>query len=413
MFQLQQAGAQAIPDKLHQPVNINLRQEQQKIKGTKQRKEKTKNAFKEEEVPMDPGAIPSHINPHHRILRLEKNIAWLTDQHSLMLAALHTEIETLKSRNRDLQFQLLMGGTSPLASSLGVQEDLEMSSGAGSRNLALISHLSGVPPLQAEILDNEIKELQSTLHEARSRNVYLSSLVEQQKRKLALLEEEASIHVESIPSPPPSTDPSVSELFAQRSPTPPRVPAEFLKKLAEAEELVNQLQRENASQREELAAIKNTVERDARMKYRGCNHPVRNMRHRLGTSSKSLDSREPSAGPNRIRGGIRDYRSVSTSKIDLKHSERFPPLKAMSVSRMPRSHREGDYPAPPATGGSDSSLNTVTPLPRLKPHNSQPSLQLQGNPQSKGTVKGKTVGRRLAREGGPRYGSLDRKHSRS
>merc|ERR1711892_220264 len=346
-------------------VNINLRQEQQKIKGIKQRK--------------------------------EKNIAWLTDQHSLMLAALHTEIETLKSRNRDLQFQLLMGGTSPLASSLGVQEDLEMSSGAGSRNLALISHLSGVPPLQAEILDNEIKELQSTLHEARSRNVYLSSLVEQQKKKLALLEEE----------------PSVSELFAQRSPTPPRVPAEFLKKLAEAEELVNQLQRENASQREELAAIKNTVERDARMKYRGCNHPVRNMRHRLGTSSKSLDSREPSAGPNRIRGGIRDYRSVSTSKIDLKHSERFPPLKAMSVSRMPRSHREGDYPAPPATGGSDSSLNTVTPLPRLKPHNSQPSLQLQGNPQGKGTVKGKTVGRRLAREGGPRYGSLDRKHSRS
>ena len=81
----------------------------------------------------------------------------------------------------ELQFQLLMGGTSAMAP-LGTPEDLEMSAGGGSRSLALISQLSGVPPLQAEILDNEIKELQSTLHEARSRNVYLSNLVEQQKK---------------------------------------------------------------------------------------------------------------------------------------------------------------------------------------------------------------------------------------
>lgn len=413
MFQLQQAGTQAIPDQLHQAVNINLGQEeQQKIRGTRQRKEKIQNAFKTGEEPMEPGTIPSHINPHHRILRLEKNIAWLQDQHNLMLAALHNEIETLKSRNRELQFQLLMGGTSAMAP-LGTPEDLEMSAGGGSRSLALISQLSGVPPLQAEILDNEIKELQSTLHEARSRNVYLSNLVEQQKKKLVKLEEEASIHVESIPSPPSTADPSITELFAQRTPTPPSIPAEFLKKLAEAEDLVNQLQRENASQREELAAIKHTVERDSRMKYKGCNHPVRTTRHRIGTSSKSLDSRETSAGPNRMRGNIRDYRSVSTSKIDLKQSERFPPLKAMSVSRMPRPNREVDYAAPPGTSGSDSSLNTVTPLPRLRPHNSQPSLQLQGLAQTKPTVKGKSVGRRLTRESGQRYGSLDRKHSRS
>ena len=41
MFQLKQAGTQAIPDQLHQAVNINLGQEeQQKIRGTRQRKEK-------------------------------------------------------------------------------------------------------------------------------------------------------------------------------------------------------------------------------------------------------------------------------------------------------------------------------------------------------------------------------------
>eukprot|EP00092_Neocalanus_flemingeri_P035523 GFUD01038665.1.p1 GENE.GFUD01038665.1~~GFUD01038665.1.p1 ORF type:complete len:412 (-),score=128.46 GFUD01038665.1:120-1355(-) len=411
MFQLQQAGTSAIPDQLHQAVNIDLQQEEQQVKGPRQRKEKNKNAFTDEGLPTEQGAIPAHINPHHRILRLEKNIAWLQDQHNQMLSALHNEIETLKTRNRELQFQLLMGRSSPLAP-LGTPEDLELSAGGGSRGLALISQLSGVPPLQAEILDNEIKELQSTLHEARSRNVYLSSLVDQQKKKLAKLEEEASI--ESIPTPPSKLSPSSFELIAQRSPTPPTIPSEFLKKLAEAEDLVNQLQRENESQREELAAIKNTVERDTRMKYRGCNHPVRNFRNRMGTSSKSFDSREPSAGSIRIRGNIRDYRSTSTSKLDLKQSERFPPLKAMSVSRRPRRpSREGEFQAPPGSSGSDSSLHTVTPLPRLRPHNSQPSLQLQGIAQTKPTVKGKAAGRRLPRESGPRYGSLDRKHSRS
>ena len=81
----------------------------------------------------------------------------------------------------ELQFQLLMGGSSGIPPA-ATQDELELSGGGGSRSLALISHLSGVPPLQAEILDNEIKELQATLHEAKSRNVYLSNLVEQQKK---------------------------------------------------------------------------------------------------------------------------------------------------------------------------------------------------------------------------------------
>ena len=41
-----------------------------------------------------------NINPHHRIIRLERSIAWLKDQHGQMVASLHNEIETLKHRNR-------------------------------------------------------------------------------------------------------------------------------------------------------------------------------------------------------------------------------------------------------------------------------------------------------------------------
>ena len=53
--------------------------------------------------------LPSLINPHHRIIQLEKNIAWLSEQHSIMFSQLHNKIELLKNINRDLQFQLLKG----------------------------------------------------------------------------------------------------------------------------------------------------------------------------------------------------------------------------------------------------------------------------------------------------------------
>ena len=53
---------------------------------------------------------------------------------------------------------------------------------------------------------------------------------------------------------------------APASAQPPSIPAEFLKKLAEAEDLVAQLQQQNLSQREELDNIHQSLEREARMK---------------------------------------------------------------------------------------------------------------------------------------------------
>ncbi|KAL3273743.1 hypothetical protein HHI36_015171 [Cryptolaemus montrouzieri] len=42
-----------------------------------------------------------------RIAQLEQNIKFLQDQHQIMLNDLHNEIEVLRSKNRDLQFQLI------------------------------------------------------------------------------------------------------------------------------------------------------------------------------------------------------------------------------------------------------------------------------------------------------------------
>ena len=80
-------------------------------------------------------------------------------------------------------------------------------------------------------------------------------------------------------------------------------------------------------------------------------------------------------------------------------------------------------------GGSDTSLHSaLTTLPRLSsnlgPHyNSQPALPSgQARPVKAGPSPGhtgagarivKTIVKRLPRDSGPRYGSLDRKHSRS
>ena len=80
----------------------------------------------------------------------------------------------------ELHFQLIMGGSGGGPQPpLGTPEEVE----APVRTAPSLPPILGaVPPLQAEILDNEIKELQAALHEAKSRNLYLSGIVEQQKR---------------------------------------------------------------------------------------------------------------------------------------------------------------------------------------------------------------------------------------
>ena len=109
-----------------------------------------------------------------------------------MLADLHKEIDTIKCKNRgaghvekilqthqnnnqitELQFQLLLGSQAPGTS----EESPHQHSSKG----AAVAQIAEISPVEAEILGAEIKELQSCLHEARSRNVYLSTLIDKQK----------------------------------------------------------------------------------------------------------------------------------------------------------------------------------------------------------------------------------------
>ena len=151
-------------------------------------------------------------------------------------------------------------------------------------------------------------------------------------RKLAELENE-------IAQEKTSTPPNKSVSIGQQSEAVDTVPNDLLKKLAEAEDLVTQLKRQNASQREELDSIHSSLEREARIKYRGCNHPSRGFRYRNLSNNSSFDggiSRDLVA--QRTRNSSQDSQYISASRLDLsRNSDKFPPLKALAV---PRSRRQ-------------------------------------------------------------------------
>ena len=141
---------------------------------------------------------------------------------------------------------------------------------------------------------------------------------------------------------PVSTEASekIEEKIAQTPPETQTIPSDFLRKLSEAEDMVKKLQRQNLSQKEELDSIHNSLEREARMKYRGCNHPKKSYRQRHLSNASSMDgsSRDTFPMGARTRNSSQDSQYVSMSRLELsRNSERFPPLKAMAV---PRSRRQ-------------------------------------------------------------------------
>ncbi|GLH11078.1 Uncharacterized protein GBIM_15920 [Gryllus bimaculatus] len=123
-------------------------------------------------------------DPLLRITQLEQNIRFLQEQHQLMLSSLHQEVEQLRHKNRDLQFQLVFskGGVPLVQSSPSSPED------DAKPKIILSPKQANVTPLQIELLEKEIAELKSALHEAKTKNVYLSAIVEEQRKKLESLE---------------------------------------------------------------------------------------------------------------------------------------------------------------------------------------------------------------------------------
>ncbi|CAH1116878.1 unnamed protein product [Phaedon cochleariae] len=159
-----------------------------------------------------------------RITQLDQNIKFLQEQHQLMLSGLHNEIENLKVRNRELQFQLVfVKGISP--SSPSSPED------DSKHKIYTSPKPFNVTPLQVEILEKELGELKLHMQETESRNVYLSAIVDEQKKKLERYERDREKERDRAGQPDP----------------------ELLRKLDDAETLIRRLRRENSDLRRDTA----------------------------------------------------------------------------------------------------------------------------------------------------------------
>ncbi|KRT83504.1 hypothetical protein AMK59_4541 [Oryctes borbonicus] len=157
-----------------------------------------------------------------RVAQLEQNIRFLQEQHQSMLNGLHHEIDSLRHRNRELQFQLVFAKTSLPSTPSSPDDDTKPKVNISPKQV-------NVTPLQVELLEREVSDLKIQLQEAESRNVYLSAIVDEQKKKLERYERERERERERGIQPDP----------------------ELLRKLDDAEALIRRLRRENSDLRRE------------------------------------------------------------------------------------------------------------------------------------------------------------------
>lgn len=121
-----------------------------------------------------------------RVIQLEQNMKFLQEQQQITLIALHQEVETLRQKNRDLQFHLFFSkGSTCVASSPSSPED----NGTGFAKSKDSPVCVNATPLQVELLEKDLQDTKVALQEAKTQNHYLSEIIEQQKKKLDLSEE--------------------------------------------------------------------------------------------------------------------------------------------------------------------------------------------------------------------------------
>ncbi|TRY70045.1 hypothetical protein TCAL_05424 [Tigriopus californicus] len=231
--------------------------------------------------------------------KLEKQIIFLKQEHQNMLRALQIEVDLLKQKNKDLHFHIVMQNlSSKLSESCEELKDVRVVQGS--------SH-------HMENLEGKIKALSVELHEVQSRNLYLSSIIEEQKQKL--LEFETKTTPSTLIHSPISTAFRTSARWTKNSdhengpgteevvsgddddleedeeleehedlslslPSTPTIPTpsppqEYLQKLREANMLIESLKNENQVQRREILEIKSTIDKGTKLRFKGCNHPTR------------------------------------------------------------------------------------------------------------------------------------------
>ncbi|XP_026735151.1 uncharacterized protein LOC113499028 isoform X2 [Trichoplusia ni] len=161
-------------------------------------------------------------DPAARVAHLEHSVRFLQEQHRLMLSGLHAEIEALRERNRDLQFQLIFNKESPPKANSPVEEPVE----------------SNETKLKREVtrLEREASVARGEAKSAEARAEQLQKLVDAQTEKLRALETRSPCGCGAAES-----------------------RGELRARLGEAERLVRRLRADAERQRRELQCMKNSL----------------------------------------------------------------------------------------------------------------------------------------------------------
>ncbi|XP_061383973.1 uncharacterized protein LOC116770125 isoform X2 [Danaus plexippus] len=161
-----------------------------------------------------------------RVVHLEHSVRFLQEQHRLMLSGLHAEIEALRERNRDLQFQLIFNKETPKSATAVEDETNE-------------------ERLRKEVsrLEREASVARGEARAAGVRELQLQRLLDEQTEKLRELE------LRQVGGVTPGGGGGAEEESR----------AELRVRLAEAERLVRRLRADAERQRRELQCMKNSL----------------------------------------------------------------------------------------------------------------------------------------------------------
>nr|XP_026492128.1 uncharacterized protein LOC113397824 isoform X2 [Vanessa tameamea] len=181
------------------------------------------------------GFIISSSDAAARVAHLEHSVRFLQEQHRLMLSGLHAEIEALRERNRDLQFQLIFNKESTVKPSPPVPDDT-----AENNEEKLRKDVSRA--------EREAAAARGEARAAEARALQLQRLVDAQAQKVRDLESRR----EGEPGGAGAGGAGGADGAEESR-------AELRLRLAEAERLVRRLRADAERQRRELQCMKNSL----------------------------------------------------------------------------------------------------------------------------------------------------------
>ncbi|XP_075220862.1 uncharacterized protein LOC142324099 isoform X2 [Lycorma delicatula] len=284
--------------------------------------------------------LPSmSADPLLRITQLEQNIRFLHEQHQLMLTSLHQEIETLRQRNRDLQFQLVFTKKNAVYGQHTSSESSPDDEGKSKVVAGSPNHLCNTQNLQVEMLERDVTDLRTALNELTIKNNNLSKTLDEQSKSL---EKAVSLEIE------------------------------YKSRLEDADKLIRRLRRENEDQRHEMNLLRTQLNNKSSSSAGGGRHNSAGSGggSRRGGGGGGTGGRERDGGNSRDNNGVQDNNSSQHHGL-----HRFPPLHTQQYWQ--RSRQQSTDCCPGNTSGANG--DNPSSLPHLQQRHHYNCQQNKGN----------------------------------